>query len=103
MFIISISHGKFITPKHYLFTLGVPNTTGQKQEVVIANKFGYCMSYDLCCEAETSLSEASIAKSKETSILPIRPKGSQITLTVFRVDNFDVTIEKTSGGGNEIS
>ena len=61
------------------------------------------MSYDLCCEAETSLSEASIAKSKETSILPIRPKESQITLTVFRVDNFDVTIEKTSGGGNEIS
>ena len=66
---------------------------------MLANKFGHCISYDLCCEAEKSLSEASIAKSKEMSILPIRPEGSQIALTVFWVDNFDVAIEKTLGGG----
>ena len=71
--------------------------TGQKQPVVKANKLGHCMSYDLCCEAETSLSEAAFFKSKKTSILPIRPKGSQI-VTVFWVDNFDVTVENDLGG-----
>ena len=86
-------------PKHYLFPLGLHNLTGQKQAVVIANKFVHCMWYDLCWEAGTSLSEASIANSKETSILPIIPKGSQVALTVFWVYNLDVTVENTLGGG----
>ena len=76
---------------------------GKKQAaVVIANNFGYCMLYDLCCEAETSLSEASLAKSKETSILPIRPEGLQITLIVSWVDKFDVTVEKTEEKKEEV-
>ena len=57
------------------------------------------MSYDLCCEIEKSLSEAALLESKETSILPIRPKCSQIVVTVFWVDNFDVTVENDSGVG----
>ena len=56
------------------------------------------MWYDLCWEAGTSLSEASIANSKKTSILPIIPKGSQVALTVFWVYNLDVTVENTLGG-----
>ena len=98
-FVHNISLGKVITPKHYLFALGLHNITGQKQAVVIANKFGNSMPYDLCCEAEMSSSEASIARLKKTSIFPIRPDGSQIALTVFWVDNFDVTVEKTLGEG----
>ncbi|KAG1711251.1 hypothetical protein GQR58_002553 [Nymphon striatum] len=98
-FVHNISRGKVITPKHYLFALGLHNLTGQKQAVVLANKFGHCMAYDLCCEIETSLSEASVAKSKETSLLPIVPEGSQTVLTVFWVDNFDVIVEKNLGGG----
>ena len=94
-----MSHSKVITPKHYLFALGLHNLTAQKQTVVVANKFGHFISYDLCCEAETSLSEASIAKSKKMIILSIRPEGSQIALTVFWEDNLDVTVEKTLGGG----
>ena len=64
-FVHSMSHGKVITPKHYLFALGHHNLTGQKQANVIANEFEHCMLYDLCCEAETLLSETSIAKSKK--------------------------------------
>ena len=94
-FIHNISNGKIITTKHYSSALGLHNLTGQKQPVVIANKLGHCMSYDPCCEAETSLSEAAFLKSKETSILPIRPEDSQIVITVFWVDNFDVTVENT--------
>ena len=51
------------------------------------------MSHDLCREVETSLAEATFLKSKETSILTIRPEDSQIVITVFWVDNFDVTVE----------
>ena len=29
------------------------NLTVQKETVVIANKLGHCMPYDLCCEVET--------------------------------------------------
>ena len=98
-FVHNISHGKVITPKHCLFALGLHNLTGKKQAVVIANKFEHCMSYDSCCEAETSLSEASIIKSKETSVLPIRPEELQIALTIFWVHSFDLTVEKALGGG----
>ena len=56
------------------------------------------MSYHLWCKVETSLSEAAFLKSKETSILPIRPEDSQIVMTEFWVDNFDVTVENDLGG-----
>ena len=92
-FIHNISNGKIITTKHYLLALGLHNLAGQKQPVVITNKLGHFMSYDLCCEAETSLPEVAFLKSKESSILPIRPEDSQIVITVFWVDNFDVTVE----------
>lgn len=96
----NIGHGKVITPKHYLVALGLHNLTGQRQPVVITNKFGHCMSYDRCCEIESALSEASIARSKETNILPIAPNGpAEVVLTVFWVDNFDVKVEKAEGGG----
>ena len=68
-FVHNISHGKVITSKHYLFVPELHNLTRQKQAVVIANKFEHCISYDLCCKAETSLSEPSIATSKERRLL----------------------------------
>ena len=99
-FIHNIGRGKVITPKHYLFALGLHNLTGQRQPVVIANKFGHCMSYNRCCEIETALSEAFIARSKVTTLLPVTPNGpDEVVLTVFWVDNFDVKVEKAEGGG----
>ena len=97
-FINNISNRKIITPK-YLLALGWHILKGPKQPVVIANQLGDCMSYDPGCEVETSLSEAAILKSKETSILPIRPEDSQIVMTVFWVDNFDITVKNDLGGG----
>ena len=57
------------------------------------------MSYDVCCEVETALSEAAVAKSKETNILQIQPEGAETVQTIFWVDNFDVNVEKAGGGG----
>ena len=54
---------KIITPKYYLLALGLNNLTGQKHQVVTENKLEHCMSYDLCCEVETLLSEAVFYKS----------------------------------------
>ena len=98
-FIHNVSNGQIITPKHYLFALGLHNLTGQRQPVVMTNKLGHCMSYDVCCEIETALSEAAVAKSKETNILQIRPEGAETVQTVFWVDNFDVNVEKAGAGG----
>ena len=41
------------------------------------------MSYDVCCEIETALLEAAVAKSKETNILQIRLEGAETVQTVF--------------------
>ena len=100
-FVHNISHGKVITPKYYLFALGLHNLTGQKEPVEITNKFGHCMSYGNCCEIETALSEAAIEKSKKTNILKIRPIDHEyIISTWFWVDNFDVLLDKAGGGGS---
>ena len=56
------------------------------------------MSYNLCCEVGTSLNEAAFWKSKETIVLPVRSKCSQIVITVFWIDNCDVTMENDLGG-----
>ena len=101
-FIHNVSNGQIITPKHYLFALGLHNLPGQRQPVVMTNKLGHCMSYDSCCEIETALSEAAVAKSKETNILQIRPEEAETVQTVFWVDNVDVNVEK-AGGGNAVS
>ena len=75
------------------------NLTGEKQTFVIVNKLRHCVSYDLCCDLETSLSEAAFLTSKKASILTITPKDSQIVITVFWVFNVDVTVENNLGGG----
>ena len=99
-FIHNISHGKVITPKHYLFALGLHNLTGQRQPVEITNKLGHCISYGTCCEIETALSEAAIEKSKKTNILKIRPIDHEYISTWFWVDNFDILLDKAGGGGS---
>ena len=55
------------------------------------------MSYDICCEIETALSEAAIARSKETNILQIQLRGTETVQTIFWVDNFDVNVENSGG------
>ena len=73
--------------------------TGQKQPIVVTNKLGHSISYDLTCEVETALSEASIRRSEQSSILPVRPTNEEVILTVFWVDNFDTKVDRQSGGG----
>ena len=58
------------------------------------------MSYSTCCEVETALSEAAIAKSKLTNILKVSPIDHEYIPTWFWVDNFDVLVEKAGGGGS---
>ncbi|XP_066931362.1 uncharacterized protein [Clytia hemisphaerica] len=99
-FIHNISHGKVITPKHYLFALGLHNLTGQKQPVEITNKFGHCISYGTCCEIETALSEAAVEKSRLANILKVRPIDQEYISTWFWVDNFDIMLDKAGGGGS---
>lgn len=72
-FVHGIDRGKVITAKHSLLALGLHNITGQKQTVVISNKLGHCISYDLTCKIETAQAEAALVSSKESNILPLKP------------------------------
>lgn len=86
-------NGKVITKKHYLLALGLHSMTGMKQVIRILNRMGHCISYDKTCEIETALAECTISRSKQTNILPILPSSSEIVLTYFWVDNFDLNVE----------
>ena len=59
------------------------------------------MSYNLTCEIETAQAECAVKASQETNILPLKPESPDDTVfTHYWVDNFDVTVEKMSGGGS---
>ena len=94
------TRGKIITAKHFLLALGLHSQTGQKKVVEINHKLGHCISYPLTCEIETAQARVTQLMAESSSILPLKPnyKGDKI-ITYFRVDNFDVNIERQTGGG----
>ena len=65
-----------MTPKHII--------DWSKTTCGIANKLGH------------SIAEVSSKRNKETKILPIKPEHNEIVNKLFRVDNFDVLVEKQS-------
>ena len=95
-----VTRGEMITAKHYLLALGLHNISCQKNVVDIINKLGHCISYSLTCDIETAQAEIALEKSKQTTLLPVKPNTThQIVLTYFWVDNFDMNIERQCGGG----
>ena len=77
--------------------------TDQKTQVQIMNKLGHSISYNKVCEIETSLAELTIHKSEEFNVLPILPDGEEVVLTYFWLDNFDVKVEKQTGGSGAVN
>ena len=99
--VYSVSRGKVTTAKHVLLATGLHNMTGQRNIIEIVNKLGHCISYNLTCEIETAQAVRAQYLATKNNSLPIRPStDSSTVLTVFWVDNFDITVEKQSGRGS---
>jgi hypothetical protein len=96
-----VTRGKFVTAKHYLLALGLHNLTGSRKVIDINNRLGHCISYNKTCEIETALAEKAQQLSLGNNALSLQPLNeSDIVLTYFWVDNFDMLVDKQSGGGS---
>ena len=81
--------------------LGLHSLTGSRQLIEVLFKFGSCVSYDYICDVETAYAEAAQEKAKLGFTLPIQPILRELAIfSHFWVDNFDVLIDKQSGGGS---
>jgi len=59
------------------------------------------VSYDYVCDVETAYAEAAQEKAKQGFTLPLQPIIRELSIfSHFWVDNFDVLIDKQSGGGS---
>jgi len=100
-FVYGVTGGKILQQKHFLLGVGLHNLTGSRKIVDIIHKLGHCISYDLTCEIETAQAEIVLKESKENNILPLQPASPcDSVLTHYWVDNFDVNIDRTNGGGS---
>ena len=58
------------------------------------------ISYDLTCDIETAEAVKAQKIAERSSALPLKPiSETDVVLSYFWVDNFDVNVEKQSGGG----
>ena len=95
-----VTRGKVITAKHFLLALGLHSQTGQKSVIEINNKLGHCLSYSLTCEIESAQTRAAQAMADNKSLFPVKHQNEvKGVLTYFWFDNFDVIVEKQTGGG----
>jgi len=100
-FVFSVTKGKVLQQKHLNLGLGLHNLSGSKKIVDIVNGFGHCIPYKLVCEIEAGQADIALQSLNKTSILPLKPAGPDASVfTHFWVDNFDVKVEKTTGGGS---
>ena len=96
-----VTRGKMLQKKQLLLGLGLHNLTGSRKIIDIVHELGHCISYNLICEMETAQAESAVICSKQTSVLPMKPKFPNDTiLTHYWVDNFDVLVEKIGNGGS---
>ena len=87
--------------KHFLLGLGLHSLTGSRELIDILSKFGSCISYNYVCDVETAYAEVAQEKAKLGFTLPIQPILRELAIfSHFWVDNFDVLIDKQSGGGS---
>ena len=87
--------------KQFLLGLGLHSLSGSRQIIDILFRFGSCVSYDYVCDVETAYAEAAKEKAKLGFTLPLQPILRELAIfSHFWVDNFDVLIDKQSGGGS---
>ena len=95
-----VTRGKVIAAKHFLLALGLHSITGQKKPIQICNRLGHCINYDLAMDIETAQAQKAQLLAETSGSLPLKPiTSSDVVLTYYWVDNFDVTVEKQAGGG----
>ena len=98
--IYGVTRGKVVTAKHFLLALGLHNITGMKNPIEICNRLRHCIPYHLNMEIQTAQTQKELTLAEASSFLPLKPaKESDVVLTFYWVDNFDVIVEKQAGGG----
>ena len=96
-----VTRGKVITAKHFLLATGLHNITGSRTVNQITYKLGHSLDYETTCEIETAQAKKMQLLEDKVSILPLKPREQNFSVrTYFWVDNFDLQVEKTSGGGS---
>ena len=88
-----------MTEKHFVLALGLHNITGSKKVVKLLTNWVHCIDYNLTCEIETSQAEKVQLLASKDTILPLKPITGT-ALSYFWVDNFDVNVDKSTGGGS---
>ena len=94
----SVTHGKVITLKHFLLGLGLHNITGLKLPITILSHLGHCINHNLVCEVETAEAEVAEELYKKTTGVHLQPSNTS-TLAYWWVDNFNQTLDSSTGHG----
>ena len=99
--VYGITNGQTMQLKHFLLATGLHDLTGSRKVVDLVHRLGHCLSYNTTCEIKTAVAECVLEQANKTDILPLKPVSEEyITPTFFWVDNFDVQIDRLSGGGS---
>ena len=99
--VFGVTRGKVLQLKHFLLALGLHSLSGSRKVIDIVSKFGHCLNYNLVCEIETSQAELAQKQLSNKTSLPLQPISSDnFVYTHFWVDNFDVLVDKQTGGGS---
>ena len=99
--IYGVTRGKVITAKHFLLALGLHNLTGMRKVIDINNRLGHCITYNQACDVETALAQKAQKMATMDTALNLKPRTeTDVVLTYFWVDNFDILVERQSGGGS---
>ena len=78
-----ITNGRFLTAKHFAFSMSLHGLTGSREIINILHKFGNAMSYELTCEMETTQAEKAQKVSSESAVLPLMLQDNGGKPTVF--------------------
>ena len=78
-----ITDGRFLTAKHFVFSVRLHSLTGSREIINILNKFGNAMSYELTCEIETAQAEKAEKVSSESAVLSLMLQDNGGKPTVF--------------------
>ena len=98
--IYGVTRGKVMTAKHFHLALGLHNITGMKNPIEICNRLRHRIPYHLTMEIQTAQAQKALTLAEASSFLPLKPaKESDVVLTFYWVNNFDVIVERQAGGG----
>ena len=95
-----VTRGKVVTLKHFLLGVGLHNMTGLKLPIKVLSHLGHSIDYDLVCEIETAEAEAAQMLYEKGTVNPAEESTSYPPiLTFWWADNFNQTLESTTGHG----